>query len=325
MGALFRIIISGLRFAAPASIGYFFNDAATWIGKTFPSTVDQQTGGLKLWAKIVLMLLMGILVFFILSAIGGRKNKKGSGIFLFLLSATWLLCGAPIDGLVYGTALITLTTGAGIVTPANLTFVPEYLFYAAATQLTGVKITVQGDGVIFDSDANGLTHCGVNRVQGQLTNGYSFRLSNGLIANKNVLFEFTNSAAQTPVIYYDSFQTPSKENRLYLQLLRQTALVGGTDFDNLVTLSLPSMSATDYVNILMKDGTQQSNILRQDLQQKLGYTQNIINTPIYQYDNWDLKAAKINVQVGVTQTAYVQRFVKPISDGMIGQAIIAKG
>jgi len=325
MSGIIRLLISGLKFAAPASIGYFFNDAATWVGKTFPSTVDPATQGLKLWVKIVLMLAMGILVFFVISALVG-KGKKGrsTGMFMFLLSATWLIFGGDSE-FVYGTALITLTTGAAVVTSANLTFVPEYLFYAAATQLTGIKITVQGDVVIFDSDANGLTHCGVNRVQGQLTNGYSFRLSNGLITNKNVLFEFTNSAAQTPVIYYDSFQTPSKENRLYLQLLRQTALVGGTDFDNLVTLSLPSMAATDYCNILMKDGTQQSNILRQDLQQKLGYTQNIINTPIYQYDNWDLKAAKINVQVAATQTAYVQRFVKPISDGMIGQAIIAKG
>lgn len=325
MGSILRLLIASFRFAAPASIGYFFNDAASWIGKTFPSTVDPQTNSLKLWAKIVLMLGLGLVVYFIIVMLTGRGKKKGSGIFMFLLTATWLLTGCSSDGFIYGTALVTLTTGAAVVTSANLTFVPEFIWYAAATQLSGIKITVQGDGVIFDSDANGLTHCGVNRVQGQLTNGYAFRLGNGLITNKNVLFEFTNSAAQTPVIYYDSFQTPQKDSRMYLQLLRQTALVGGTDFDNFVTLSVPSFAATDYSNILMRDGTQQSNVLRQDLQQKLGYYQAVINTPIYQWDNWDLKTAKMNLQVGTSQTVYIQRFVKPISDGMIGQAIIAKG
>lgn len=324
MNALLGLLANAFRFAGPASIGYFFNDASTWLGKTFPQTQDSK-GGLKVWAKIALFLAMGLAVYFILKMLFTRGKKKGAGIFLVIAAAAYMLFLEPDQFVMLGTALVTLTTGAAVVTTANTTFVPEYLFYSAATQLTGVKITVQGDGVIFDSDANGLTHCGVNRVQGQLTNGYAFRLSNGLITGKNVLWEFTNSAAQTPVMYYDSFQTPDMTNRMYLQLLRQTALLGGTDFGSFVTLSFPSMAATDYCNILMRDGTQQANVLRADLQSKLGFTQNVINTPIYQLDNWDLKMSKVNFQATATQTAYVQRFVRPIADGMLGQAIIAKG
>lgn len=333
MGALVAYLMNALRLAGPAAIGYFFNDAATWIGKQFPSTVDTNkpanpdgSPALKWWVIVLIFLGAGLILFFVLKMFsGGRGKKKGFFAVAILLGAGLSLYLDPITGGMLATALITLTTGVGVLTSANSTYVPKYFFYAAATQLTGVKITVQGDGVIFDSDANGLNHCGVSRLLGQVTNTYFFRLANGFIVGKNVLWEFTNSAAQTPTIYIDSDTTPPAGQELYLQLIRQPAIgPGGTDFTNFATLSFPSMATTDYANILYADGTQQSNMVRNDLQAMLQLTQNILNTPIYQVDNYGQRVKKVNFQATATQTAYVQRWVPPVSGGMISQAIIAR-
>lgn len=328
MGTIFAWIARAIQFGGPASIGYFFNDAVTWLGSvTGQSTTDPKTGKTKIWIVLAVFLGGGLLIYMLLQFLGGKKGKKGLFILALGVAAqfidTFFLKSA--DG-VYATLLITLTTGAAVLTPANTTYVPKSFFYAAATQLTGVKITVQGDGVIFDSDANGLTHCGVNRLFGQVTNTYFFRIANGFISNKTVLWEFTNSAAQTPAVYIDSDETPPKDERLYLQLLRQPCIgPGGTDFSDFATLSFPSMAAADYANILYQDGTQQANMNRLDLQALLALTQNVLNTPLYMSDNFGQRIKKVNFQAAATQTAYVQRWVPPVSDGMIEQAIISKG
>jgi hypothetical protein len=247
-------------------------------------------------------------------------------VALLLCSGVALIIGGTESGAVYAVALGILTTGAAVVTPLNSTYLPEFFSYTAATQLTGVKITVQGEGVVFDSDANGLTHCGVNRVIGQTTNSYIFRIANGLITGKNVIWEFTNSAAQTPTIYLDNWEKAGVANprinkpsadRMYMQLVRQAILANsGQEFSDFATLSLPSMSATDYVTVLYNDGTnQQYN--RQDLLTKLGYSQNIVNTPIYQIDNYLGTIVKVVVQAGVAQTGYVQRWAVADTGGMV--------
>lgn len=224
-------------------------------------------------------------------------------------------------GVSMAVALGTLTTGAAVVTTFNTTYVPKTFDYVAATQLTGVKITVQGDGVIFDSDANGLTHKGVNRLMGQVTNGYTFTIANGFIRNKNVIWEFTNSAAQTPVIYVDSDQTQPQGRDMYLQLLRQAVLANsGQNFSDFATISLPSLAATDVVNILYRDGTQQQ-LNRADILAKLQYTQNVVNTPIYTIDNYAGRIKTVNVIAGAAQTAYIQRWVPVVGGGMINQSV----
>lgn len=215
----------------------------------------------------------------------------------------------------------TLTTGAGVVTVFNTTYVPKYFFYTAGTQLQGVKITVQGDGVIFDSDAAGLTHVGTNRLFGQITNGFFFRIANGFIPNKNVIWEFTNSAAQTPQVFVSSDEQPVV-GAMYLQLLRQAILANsGINFNDFATLSMPSLSANDTVNVLYSDGTQQQ-LNRVDIQAMLQLTQNVVNTPIYLIDNFAGRIKLVNVIAGAAQTAYVQRWVPVIGGGMVNQSVV---
>lgn len=225
------------------------------------------------------------------------------------------------SGYVMAVALGTLTSGAGVVTTFNTTYLPKQFFYVAATQLTGVKITVQGDGVIFDSDTAGLNHCGVSRIYGQVTNGYLFTISNGLIKGKNVIWEFTNSAAQNPTVFVASDETPAEGTAMYLQLLRQAILANsGQDFTDFATLSLPSLSATDVVNVLYRDGTQQQ-LNRADIQAALARFQNVVNTPIYTIDNYAGDIKRVNVLAGAAQTAYVQRWAPSMGQAMVSQVV----
>lgn len=257
-----------------------------------------------------------------MTAWAGIKDAVIPVVTLLIVSGVTLLVNSylQVDGVLLAVAIGTLTTGAGVVTTLQTTYVPKEFFYVAGTQLTGVKITVQGDGVIFDSDAAGLNHAGTNRVYGQVTNGFLIQIANGFIAGKNVIWEFTNSAAQTPVIYVSSDQTPPDGEKLYLQLLRQAILANsGQDFKKFATLSLPSLGATDVVNVLYQDGTQQQ-LNRADIQYQLARVQNIVNTPIYLIDNYAMNVKKVNV-IGAAQTAYVQRWVPSVPDAMISQVI----
>lgn len=220
-------------------------------------------------------------------------------------------------GYLTAVSLGVLTTGVSVVTTFNTTYLPKWFSYTAATQLTGVKITVQGDGVVFDSDSAGLTSIGTNRQFGQIANTFLFTIANGLITGKNVIWEFTNSAAQTPSIFVSSDETPSQP--LYLQYLRQAVLANsGQNFSDFATLGLPSLGATDTLNILYNDGTQQP-LNRADLQYQLGYTQNILSP--YVVDNFAGRVKTVNVIAGSAQTAYVQRWVPAIGGGMINQSV----
>jgi NADH:ubiquinone oxidoreductase subunit K len=250
------------------------------------------------------------------------KNLTSLQIFLAVVGLGFAAISYYLDsasGYVMAVALGTLTTGSAVVTTFNTTYLPKWVFYSAATQLTGLKITVQGDGVIFDSDAAGLNAAGVSRVQGQVTNGFMITLSNGFIAGKNVIWEFTNSAAQTPTVYVSSDETPA--NPLYLQLLRQAVLANsGQNFTDFSTITFPSLGATDIVNVLYNDGTQQQ-LNRADIQAQLAYLQNIVNTPVYMIDNFAGRIKTVNVIAGAAQTAYVQRWVGARSGGMVNQSV----
>ena len=152
------------------------------------------------------------------------------------------------------TQIGTMTTGVGVVTTFNLTWVPQYIHFVAATQITGLKVTVLGDGVITDLDAAGLSALYNIRQYGQVANGYTIPLADGLIRGKNVEITVTNSAAQTPILYGVSQQAGSH----YIQCLRQTALANsGVDIERFAYLAIPAVVAADVLNISYVDGLTQ--------------------------------------------------------------------
>ena len=149
------------------------------------------------------------------------------------------------------TAIGTMTTGAAVVTTFNLTWVPQYIHFVAATQLTGLKITVLGDGVITDLDGAGLSALYNIRQFGQVANGYTIPLADGLIRGKNVEITATNSAAQASTLYGISMQMGGH----YIQCLRQTALANsGVAIAQFAYLAIPAIAAADVLNITYVDG-----------------------------------------------------------------------
>jgi len=318
-------IINAFRVAAPGAIGYFINDIGDAVDKFIPEgwrdKIRGKDGGLAWWFIALLFLMLGGVVMVVLKLVskGGKRGKMFS-ILLGLGAAFSFYYGAGEAGFILGTALVTLTTGAGVVTSQNMNFVPERIWFSAGTQLTGIKVSVQEDGTVFDSSADGLTHIGVNRIIGQVTNAYVITLATGLMKNKNVLLEFTNSAAQTPIIYYDSDSTPKNVGNdipLYLQMMKVPLLIGGNDFTDFATLSLPSLAAGDSITILYKDGTIQANMSRADLQMIQGFKQTVVNTPIYMVDNLDQNIKSVTVNCLAAQTGFLQRAVASVSRGVV--------
>jgi len=249
------------------------------------------------------------------------KDLTSINTVLMILGAGLTMAGLfldPIAGGSYAVLLGTLTTGDTVVTTFNTTYLPKFVHYVAATQLDGIKITVQGDGVVFDSDTDGLNSAGVLRQFGQVSNGYTITLSNGLISGKNVIWEFTNSAAQTPSVYVSSDESPVRP--MYLQMLRQAVLANsGQNFTDFSTLALPSLGASDVVNILYNDGTQQQ-FNRAELNAYLTFTQNVVASR-YTIDNFAGRIKTVNVLAAAAQTAYVQRWVPAIKGGMVNQSV----
>lgn len=195
----------------------------------------------------------------------------------------------------------TLTTGVGVVTTIDLQYVPENIFFAAATQLTGFKAEVLGEGVIVDLDANGLTAVGRHRLVGFPTNGYMIPLADGIITGKLLRMTFTNSAAQTP----DIFALGDNMGSIYVRTLKATILLNNnTMLEKFAAVFLPSLAAGDKVTATYEDGLTQI-WEREDLAAKSGQFQ---NTTGYMVDNIYGALKNIQVLVAATQTAYVTNF-----------------
>lgn len=145
----------------------------------------------------------------------------------------------------------TLTTGDTIVTTINLNYVPQYLYWIAATPLKGLKVTVAGDGVLVDlGEADIPTVSGIRRF-GAVTNSIYVPIADGLIPNKVTTIEITNSAAQTPAIYGHSLQYGS----VYITSLKTTVLASsGKWFSDFAQLGIVSMATTDLLTVEYQDG-----------------------------------------------------------------------
>lgn len=194
-----------------------------------------------------------------------------------------------------------LVTGSGIVTTINLTYVPERIAFVAATQLSGFRCEVLGEGVICDLDSAGLTALGRHRKAGLPTNGFEINLADGKIMNKNVVLTFTNSAAQTPEIYAYGTRYGSG----YIVTTRAVIFANQpATFSRFGVLFLPSLAATDKVNVTFVDGLteimerEDLNFLSGDIQSQVGYL----------LDNVNGVVDEVAIIAGSQQMAYVTKF-----------------
>lgn len=199
------------------------------------------------------------------------------------------------------TTIGTMTTGAAVVTTFNLTWVPQYIHFVAGTQITGLKVTVLGDGVICDLDAAGMSVLYNIRQFGQVTNGYNIALADGLIRGKNVEITATNSAAQTPILYGTSMQMGSH----YIQSLRQTALANsGVVLSQFAYLGIPAIAAADVLNITYVDGL----TTKVEAAELPAMSNNFQSAPLNVIDNIESMMDEVQFTPAADRTVYVVRY-----------------
>lgn len=203
----------------------------------------------------------------------------------------------------------TLTTGDTVVTVINLTYLPEYITYEAATQLTALKVEVLGeDAPILDLDAVGLSTIGRSGMYSRKTNGYAIPLANGLIKGKNVVMTFTNSAAQTPAIRAWSDSVGDS----YVKSFRQKTFaasgidVPGTAF-GFISFS-NGTAATDELNISVGGVTQKFNLI--DLQVRNSMMYDIDNAVADYYLLQDGSVENVNYVPSSDTVLYFQKSVR---------------
>lgn len=170
----------------------------------------------------------------------------------------------------------TLTTGDAVATTINLTYLPQKIWFAVATQLTSIKIEVLGLGVIVDLNTAGInTLCKAGKVGG-VTNGFELQLADGLVVNKNVVMTFVNSAAQTPDI---NAYSDGVGNVILKSTQQKVFASSGTDIDgsDFAFLSLVNGTlATDELNLTLGGITQKFKL--SDLQNANSENSAIQNT-----------------------------------------------
>lgn len=198
----------------------------------------------------------------------------------------------------------TLTTGAAVTTVVTLNYLPAVLYYIAATQLTSIKVTVAGDGVILDLDAAGLNAVSGIRRYGAVANSYLIPLADGFIPNKVVEITFVNSAAQTPDIYGFSL----KKGMAYIVSRQQKVLASsGATFEKFAHIAFSSPTVTDEINVGFVDGHVQK-IVSVEL---LGiYTYYSNETDSYCIDNVDGAINYVNLIPSTDRTCYVTRYAQ---------------
>jgi hypothetical protein len=175
-----------------------------------------------------------------------------------------------------------MNAGVDTVSTINLTYLPEFIVLPVTCKK--ILINVLGDGVVVDLDERGISSLGELEQFG--INGtrqlypadgnpiFTLRLSDGIILNKNVTIEVTNSSAADA----DIFGFSTSKGNLYVQNLRQTVFANsGTELKSFLNLSLVNGSITDDIQVTFSDGTtQKMNI--SELPILLSFQQNVSNT-----------------------------------------------
>lgn len=220
--------------------------------------------------------------------------------------------------------LETLTTGAGIVTPVSLNWLPQFIYYTAATQLEALKVNVLGEGTVCDLDAAGLSSIGIMRNVGRVTNSYKIPLATGFFPGKNVTMYFTNSAAQTPTIYANSDNSSAKGGGMYVISSSQEAQKkSGATLQNFLSAHFPNAGATDTFSITYADGHQETDLTRLELQYRLQQYQYVSNSASdYMLLNDRQRIKEVSIIPALAQLVYTTQYQVAGVKFMVGKPLM---
>lgn len=207
----------------------------------------------------------------------------------------------------------TIAGGVGTTTTISIQHVPQFLSWVGATTLTALRVSVLGDGVILDLDANGLDALKAVRMFGQVANGFIIPLANGIVKNKTVEIVATNAAVGAIDIYGISRRDNAN---VYFQSLKATVLASsGETFRKFAYLGLPSLAPTDILTVEFADGLVQK-FDQPEVLASLQLSQNVVGT--YGIDNFDGKIKRVMLTPVANEIVHVMRFV-PV--GNVSQTI----
>lgn len=249
-----------------------------------------------------------------------KKTTNFGGMAVILLplitSLALLFSGHPAEGMVM--ANLWGSVAASVAGSFNITYVPQFIGFSITSAPTSFQINVQGDGIIFNLDATGITNMNGIRYLGIVANQYVFQIADGLINGKNGSVTITNAAAAQ----LDIYQWNKQPGSFYYTYLTQQALASsGVVVKDFAYLTMPSIAAADQLTIEYSTGiTQVSN--RNDIAFALGYKQNI-NAAKYGIDNIAPATAKqVTLNPVAAQNVYAMTYQS--QKGTVSSSLISK-
>ena len=198
------------------------------------------------------------------------------------------------------------TIAKGTTDTLKLTFLPQVIMLKGGTP-SALKVTVYGDGVICDLDADGLSALNAVRKNTAPSGQISIVLADGLVKGKNVEVTITESAGTEDIAVYGE---ASGQGQAYVQSIRQAIFANsGNDFERFAFLAIPNATESDTINITSVDGLVHQ-VTSTELQDMLAETQ--ANSTIA-VDNFDAMLDKVSIIPAADRTAYVVRYA-PVGD-----------
>lgn len=249
-----------------------------------------------------------------------KSTTSFNAVVLILISSLvilWTLAHPTAENITL--AILWGSIPASTAASFNITYVPQFIGFTVTSAPTSFQINVQGDGVVFNLDATGVTNMNGIRYLGIVSNQYVFQIADGLINGKNGTVTITNAAAAQLDIYAWSKQPGS----FYYTYLTQNALLNsGVVINNFAYLALPSIAATDSVTIEYNNGVTQIST-RPDLAYALGYKRNV-NAAVYAIDNVaPATVRQVTFIPGASQNVYALLY--QAQKGTVNAALVAKG
>lgn len=301
MGAIIQLIKAGLQWGGPAALGYFFNDAATWIANTFNlgGKVQQSDGKPKLWFVVAVYVAMGIALSFVMKSLLGKRK-------LFTLAALCVLALNAYAGPTYQevfTGSLLFSIAASVSDTKSIPYCPQFLTFNIGTVPSSMKIEVAGDGVIFAIDGTGITNLNGVRIVGELPSGqYVFRLADGYI-QKNTSFTIANAhAGQLDVYGWSEGAGTGYVLHNQAKAFANAAL----EVDDFFYAAFPSAAATDTFTITWSNGKTET-MTRLELVSRLAASQEVVATR-YNVDNMGRTVSRIQFNGAADQSIYYTRW-----------------
>lgn len=186
----------------------------------------------------------------------------------------------------------------------NLTYVPEFIYFAIATVPSSFTVDILGDGTIKKLDAAGLGVEKNIRNIGSPADGHLIRLADGFIGGKNAVISITNAHGTLALSVY-GFSKTKKMGSIYAQSVQNTVLANsGHDFEDFAFLGLPGIGTDDEVSVTYRNGLVQrySSV---ELPVVSGLTQ---NGPVAAIDNLDQNVRKVSYIPTAQRTVYLMRY-----------------